>query len=75
MKLLTDTPFQVGIIPSLMRPPKPSLLVVVKGTFDLCDGSSVVIAENQTPLSGDVYDDEDPTRSLVYPSDFAKSDG
>jgi len=71
MKLLTDTPFQVGIIPSLMRPPKPSLLVVVKGTFDLCDGSSVTIAENQTPLSGDVYDDEDPTRSLVYPSDFA----
>ena len=35
MRLLRDTPFEVGFLVWSFQPPQPSMVVVVKATFDL----------------------------------------
>ncbi len=54
-----------------LAPPQDVLTLVIKGTFDLVDGGPASLRQESDPLSGDVYDDDDPTKSLLYPTDFA----
>lgn len=46
------------------------MLVVVKATFELVDGEAR-LAGAQDPTMGELYWDDDPTRSVRYPSDFS----
>jgi uncharacterized protein YjbI with pentapeptide repeats len=65
------TPFVLVTIPWQVSPPKDSLTVFVKGTFDLVPGAPARRrAESDLP-TGDVHHDDDPARSLAYASDFA----
>ena len=54
MKLLTDTPFEVGWFPWMRAPNRHALTVVVKATFDLPAECTASIAEHQAHLCGDM---------------------
>ncbi|WP_437299639.1 DUF2169 domain-containing protein [Sorangium sp. So ce426] len=69
--ILNITPFAAFTVPWQARPPRDSLTVVVKGTFDLVPGAPAAIAADQELPGGDVHVDDDPAKSLRYPSDFA----
>ncbi len=70
MEQVKDTPFEHGVIYWPIRPPRTSMLVVVKATVALEDGSAQ-LAEKQEPTTGALHWDDDPTRSYRHPSDFA----
>lgn len=69
--ILNVTPFAVFTVPWQVRPPKDSLTVIVKGTFAIVPGEPAVAASEQELPAGDTYVDDDPAKSLRYPSDFA----
>ncbi|XXX80596.1 DUF2169 domain-containing protein [Sorangium sp. So ce134] len=69
--ILNVTPFATFTVPWQVRPPRDSLTLVVKGTFDLVPGAPAAIAPDQELPGGDVHVDDDPGKSLRYPSDFA----
>lgn len=71
MRVIRDTPFEVGWLAWSVRPPTPSLTVIVKGTFDLIDGRACEIAAEQRPCTGDMHYDDDTEQSVRYESDFA----
>src|SRR3954451_2884143 len=54
-----------------VRPPQPSLMVVIKGTFAIVPDGECTIAETQAPCGGEVYYDDDDTKSLIFDTDFA----
>jgi uncharacterized protein YjbI with pentapeptide repeats len=70
MEIVRDTPLEVGWLTTAIRPPEMSMLVVVKATFVLGDGVAT-LAPAQDPVSGELYWEDDPARSVRYPSDFA----
>lgn len=71
MRVVKDTPFEFGYITWQLRPPQPTLVVVVKGTFDIVPDGVCTVARKQVPCTGPVHYDDDIERSLRYDSDFA----
>ena len=71
MKIVRDTPFEIGWTVWQIRPPVPSLTVVVKATFKLVHGDVCTIADTQVPVTGDLHHDDEPARSVRYESDLA----
>ena len=76
MRAKNLTPFQLATKVTSRRPPQPEVTVVVKGSFRLVPGGVIEPIERlseQHLLSGDLYRDDDETRSgeLLYASDFA----
>jgi uncharacterized protein YjbI with pentapeptide repeats len=71
VKLVKDTPFEVAWLVWRIRPPKPSLTVVVKATFDLCALGDCPIAATQALPTGDELHDDEEGESLRYESDLA----
>ncbi|MFS8068306.1 MAG: DUF2169 domain-containing protein, partial [Byssovorax sp.] len=71
MDIVKDTSFEIGWLAWQARPPRPSLTVVVKGTFDLVPSGECPISELQALLTGDEYHDGDIERSTRYASDLA----
>jgi uncharacterized protein YjbI with pentapeptide repeats len=71
LKIVKDTPLEIGWLVWQARPPRPSLTVVVKGTFDLAPSGACPISALQALLTGDEYHDGDVERSTRYASDFA----
>ncbi len=69
--LATDRPLSVATLAFQVRPPKDSLTVVVKGTFDLVEGGPARPREEPDPLLGDLHADDDPEKGLLYASDLA----
>jgi uncharacterized protein YjbI with pentapeptide repeats len=68
--IINTTPLLAVTVPWQIRPPKDSLTIVVKGTFDLvADGPAVLRAEGEYPI-GDVHLDDDAGKSLRYGSDL-----
>lgn len=64
------TPFAAVTMAWQLRPPRDSMTVIVKGTFTLVpDGAATPHEESEVPM-GDVFADDDPQKSLVYPSDL-----
>jgi uncharacterized protein YjbI with pentapeptide repeats len=54
-----------------VRPPRDSLTILVKGTFDLVpDGPARLRPESDLPI-GDLHVDDDVQKSVAYASDFA----
>ncbi|MBL8604325.1 MAG: DUF2169 domain-containing protein [Myxococcales bacterium] len=66
MKVVKDTPFELGVSPLALRAPQWALCVVVKATFGLAHAEPMRVAEAQRPLEGDLYADDDVTRELLY---------
>jgi uncharacterized protein YjbI with pentapeptide repeats len=69
--LVTDMPLSVATVGFQVRPPRESLTVVVKGTFDLVEGKPAKPREEPDPLLGDLYADDDPEKGLLYATDLA----
>lgn len=54
-----------------MRPPRASLTVAIKATFDILPDGTCAIAPTQRPIAGDTRHDDDDQRSLRFDSDLA----
>jgi uncharacterized protein YjbI with pentapeptide repeats len=68
--IINPTPLIAVTVPWQIRPPKDSLTIVVKGTFDLvADGPARLRDEGEFP-TGDLHVDDDPNKSLRYGSDL-----
>lgn len=70
MEPIRDTPLEHAVLYWPIRPPRASMLVVVKATFALEDGAAT-LAETQEPVTGALHWEDDPERSARYPSEFA----
>ncbi|MGE0788946.1 MAG: DUF2169 domain-containing protein [Sandaracinaceae bacterium] len=70
MRFVKDSPLELGFRVWQLRPPRPSLTVVVKGTFDAAAGDPAPFADEPVPATGETYWDDDPERSLRSPSDY-----
>jgi uncharacterized protein YjbI with pentapeptide repeats len=70
MKYVKDSPLELGFRVWQLRPPVPSLTVVVKGTFDAVAQGPARWAEPQVPATGELYWDDDAECSLRAPSDL-----
>ncbi len=71
MRIHKDTPFELSMMPWELEPPRPTLMLVVKGTFSLGEDGPCAIADEQVPCLGEVpWDDGDPP-SLRTESDHA----
>lgn len=70
MELIKDTPLEVAWRVWQARPPRPSLTVVVKATYELVPEGECTLAQEQAFPSGDEHLDGDPERSLRYANDL-----
>ncbi len=68
---LSDVGFSVISFAWQVQPPQTSLVVVVKGTFDLVEGQPAKLREESEFPQGDVFVDEDLEKGLLSASDFA----
>ncbi|MEP7122675.1 MAG: DUF2169 domain-containing protein [Byssovorax sp.] len=69
--IVNPTSLVAVTVPWQVRPPKDSLTIVVKGTFDIvANGAAVLREEGEFPI-GDVHLDDDPEKSLAHGSDLA----
>lgn len=70
MYFVKDSPLELGFRVWQLRPPTPSLTVVVKGTFDPVEGEPASFADEPVPPTGEIYWEDDVEQSLRLPSDF-----
>lgn len=71
MDIVKDTVMEVGYVVWQVRPPKPSLTVVAKATFVLAPGEACTLAAEQHPVTGPVFYEDDPQRSMRLDTDLA----
>lgn len=71
MEIIKDTVMELGYLLWQVRPPRPSLTFIAKASFRLVDGGTCTLAEEQHPVTGPVFHDDDPQRSMRLDSDFA----
>jgi uncharacterized protein YjbI with pentapeptide repeats len=69
--IVKPSSLSAATLPWQLLPPQDSLTVIVKGTFDIANGGPARLRKESEPVAGDVYADDDDTKSLVYASDFA----
>lgn len=65
------TPFILATMPWQVSPPRDSLTILVKGSFDLAPSAPAKPRPEADLLCGDVHRDNDPEKSLEVASDFA----
>ena len=65
------TPFLLVTMPWQVSPPRDSVTIFVKGTFDLVPGGPARARDEAELPSGDVYERDNPEKGLVYSTDFA----
>lgn len=70
MRIYKDTPFEFGLMPWELEPPRLDFLVFVKGTFSLAPGECV-IAEKQATIHGETLFADVEHPSVETESDFA----
>lgn len=73
MPFLNDSGLRACWIVGRVPPHRLSATFIVKGTFRLRHEQPVEVlsADDQEDPTGDTYRDDDPSRALLYPSDFA----
>ncbi|MCB9596905.1 MAG: DUF2169 domain-containing protein [Sandaracinaceae bacterium] len=71
MRYVPDSPLQLAHRVWPVRPPKPSMTVVVKGTFDVVPDGPARFAAEPLPPTGELYVDDDVARPLRAPNDLA----
>lgn len=70
MELVKETPLSVAYRTWLARPPRPSLSIVVKASFELAAGT-LALADEQPFPEGERWIDDDVERPLATPGDLA----
>lgn len=71
MDLVNETGFEAAWIIGKIDSPRFALTAIVKGTFRLRPDEAAIRVDEQLPLTGDLFDSDDPARPLRYPMDFA----
>jgi len=71
MKLVSDTPMRACWLPWRFGPGDWRLVVAVKATVELPREGVARLAEEQAFVTGDMYWEDDPERSLRYAEDLA----
>ncbi|MFL5344438.1 MAG: DUF2169 domain-containing protein [Hyalangium sp.] len=71
MHILKDTVMEVGYLIWQVRPPRPSLTVVAKATFALVPEEPCTLAAEQHPVTGPLFHEDDPERSMRLDTDLA----
>jgi len=71
MKIIRQTPFEVGVTPIQIQAEPTRNVVVVKATLKLGEKGLCHLAEVQSPCSGPVFLDDDPEASLLRHNDYA----
>ncbi len=69
--LIHATPMTFGYLTWPLRPPKTSMILVAKATFDIVDRGFATLAKQQKQCHGPVFWDDDPEQSVRLDSDFA----
>ncbi len=70
MILVNESRLPVAWMIGKIQPPRWTATLIVKGTFRLPPGKPAVPAAEPRPLTGDVFQDDDPAKPLVYATDF-----
>lgn len=70
MERILDTSLQHATLFWPIAPPRASMLVVVKATYVLTK-QGAFLSPMQDPVTGELYWDDDPEKSVRYPSDLA----
>jgi uncharacterized protein YjbI with pentapeptide repeats len=70
MALVNPSGMSVAWMAGRVPPHRLSITVLVKGTFRLRDGGPAVLAPEQLPPCGDVYEDAGTLRGYRYANDF-----
>jgi uncharacterized protein YjbI with pentapeptide repeats len=71
MKLLKDTPLEVGWLSWAWAPGHAALTVIVKATYSLVPEGLCPLAPRQASLTGELHHDDDPEQSLRHDGDLA----
>jgi len=71
MDIVKDTVMELGYLVWQVRPPRPSLTVVAKATLALTPEGVCALAPEQHPVSGPVFYEDDPLRSMRLDTDLA----
>lgn len=71
MRVYKDTDLEFTFMPWELEPPKTTLIVVVKATFDLIHEGPCTLAEEQVPCLGEVPWDDGDSPSLRTETDYA----
>ncbi len=70
MRIVTDGHLSVAWRVFKIRPPRLSMTLFVKASYDLVPNGPAAAGEAQL-VSGDLFVDDDPANALKYPSDLA----
>jgi len=71
VRYVKDSPLELGHRAWQLRPPAPSLTVLVKGTFDPAAGDPAPFAAEPVPVTGEVFVEDDAQNAQRVPTDFA----
>lgn len=71
MRYVQDSPLELGHRLWQLQPPRWSMTVVAKGTFELVPGGPAAFAEEPIGVTGERYLDDDVERPLRSPGDLA----
>ena len=71
MKTFRDTVLELGARIWSLNPPTPSMVVVLKATFDLENGGTAKLSSWQEPCTDGLYHEDDPEQTVRYSSDYA----
>ncbi|MFK7991490.1 MAG: DUF2169 domain-containing protein [Sandaracinaceae bacterium] len=72
MLVIHDAPFPIGWLAWPIAPPQWSVVFAIKATFAIPPEGGVCRWVDDPPLvTGDLYEDDDATRGLRYPTDLA----
>jgi uncharacterized protein YjbI with pentapeptide repeats len=70
MRIINTTPLLFAPLAAQVHPPRPSVTLVVKGSFALEHEGVARPLDEQRPFSGDVLAGEEPASECLYPSDL-----
>jgi uncharacterized protein YjbI with pentapeptide repeats len=71
MRIIIEDGLAIGWLVHSFKSGELSACVFVKSTYQLRDGAEPILVAEPEPVSGDKNRDDDTTKSLSYPSDFA----
>ncbi len=69
--VVSDAPLTVATMAWQVKPPRDSITVIAKASFDIVPGEDLVLRAEPDALTGDVYTEDDPEKGLLAASDFA----
>ena len=70
MEIINPTPLLFAPLAGQVHPPRPSVTLVVKGSFALEHDGVARLLEEQPPFSGDVLAGEELNSECLYPGDL-----